>query len=733
MFDALKYLLFGVAPLLLVISGNFLPALGAQPPASSKVDSRVWEDVANGGTAHFLILLNEQTDAKTIGKQKADRQAKRRSVTANLRETAGHSQTNVLHLLQQQAAKHRSYWVVNMIAAEGNRGLVEALARRDDVRLIESDRSFRAQLAQPKAVSVTAGIEATTAVQPNLARIKATNIWRLGFTGQGIVYANADTGVLWDHPALKAHYRGWNGMSADHNYSWWDAIHNDIDGNGANPVGFNSRSPVDDNGHGTHTMGIGVGDDGAGSQIGVAPGAKFICCRNMDEGVGRPSTYIECMQFFLAPTDLNGNNPDPDRGADTVGNSYGCPADELCAPNTLHVMLENLRAAGIFMSVAAGNSGPDCSTVSDPPALDSASITVGATDNSDNIAYFSSRGPVAVDGSFRRKPDLVAPGIGVVSAWNDGGYAIADGTSMAAPHVAGAVALLWSAFPHIRGNVDYTQALLQQTAVHLTSVQLCGTNVGTPNNVFGYGRIDLLTAYNAVNKPPIASNTTVSIPGDFLASLTLRASDPEAAALTYEIVQPPTNGLISNFNTAIGMCNYTPTHAFMGNDRVVFRVSDGTFSSSNGVVQIAVLPPPDFDHDGIPDYWESSHLLSSTSSADAVFDPDKDLATSFQEYIANTDPQSSNSVFRITSMIRDTNGHNLLLWNSVGGTRYRIQWVDRTGAGAWNFADFVRPIADEMDPHAIGVPGMMSFLDDFVLTGVPPAGIARYYRIRVVR
>src|SRR5437667_3534582 len=163
-------------------------------------------------------------------------------------------------------------------------------------------------------------------------------------------------------------------------------------------------------------MGFGVGYDGAGNQIVFSPGAKWIGCRNMDSGTGRPSTYIECMQFFLAPTDLNGNNPDPDRGADTVGNSYTCPPDELCAPNSLHARLENLRAAGVFMAVAAGNDGPNCSTISEPPALDDAAVTIGATDNSDAIALFSSRGPVTIDGSNRRKPDLVAPGVQVLSS-----------------------------------------------------------------------------------------------------------------------------------------------------------------------------------------------------------------------------------------------------------------------------------------------------------------------------
>src|SRR5207253_1138905 len=119
----------------------------------------------------------------------------------------------------------------------------------------------------------------------------------------------------------------------------------------------------------------------------------------------------------------------------------------------------------------------------------------------DNIAYFSSRGPVTIDGSQRRKPDLVAPGVDVYSSVPPNTYASMSGTSMSAPHVAGGVALLWSALPGLRGDVDYTEALLEQTALHLTNAPMCGRETEIPNNVFGYGRIDLFAAYNAVDHP----------------------------------------------------------------------------------------------------------------------------------------------------------------------------------------------------------------------------------------
>jgi subtilisin family serine protease len=162
--------------------------------------------------------------------------------------------------------------------------------------------------------------------------------------------------------------------------------------------------------------------------------------------------------------------------------------------------MENLRAAGVFMSVSAGNSGWACETVNDPPALEDSAITIGATDSGDGIANLSSRGPVTVDGSNRRKPDLVAPGINVRSSTRDGGYGWKSGTSMASPHIAGGVLLLWSAFPQLRWNVDLTESILEQTALHLTTSQLCGNDAPgqVPNNVWGFGRIDVLAAYNYI-------------------------------------------------------------------------------------------------------------------------------------------------------------------------------------------------------------------------------------------
>ncbi len=203
----------------------------------------------------------------------------------------------------------------------------------------------------------------------------APDVWAQGFTGQGAVVGGQDTGYQWDHPALINQYRGWNGTTADHNYNWHDAIHS-----GGGVCGANSPEPCDDSGHGTHTMGTMVGDDGAGNQIGMAPGARWIGCRNMDQGNGTPATYSECYQWFIAPTDLNDLNPDPSKAPDVINNSWSCPLSEGCTdPNVLLADVEAVRAAGILTVHSAGNSGPTCSTVDTPAAIYDASFTVGAT------------------------------------------------------------------------------------------------------------------------------------------------------------------------------------------------------------------------------------------------------------------------------------------------------------------------------------------------------------------
>jgi serine protease AprX len=491
---------------IVIFSLACLPLQPAGAAASVQVSPAVWQEIASIGSADFLVVLHSQADLSNLSAAPFSADQRGFEVIQSLRQKAASSQPALESALAARGVTYQAFWIVNALAVHGDLALLEYLASRPDVQYIESNRTFKANLETPDPISDTPQ-QANAVPEWGLSKVNAPALWSLGITGQGTVYATADTGVQWDHPALINHYRGWDGATASHDYNWWDAIHDSsITGSSSNPCGYNTAVPCDDYGHGTHVTGTGVGGDST-HIIGMAPGAKWIGCRNMDSGVGRPSTYIDCLQFFIAPTDHLGNNPDPSKRPDVINNSYGCPPSELCAPHSLQAAVLAVRAAGIFMSASAGNNGSACGTVTDPPGLEDSVFSVGAVNSSNAIAGFSSRGPVTIDGYNRLKPALVAPGVGVLSSTIGGvSYSMMSGTSMAAPHVAGAVALLWSAFPALRRDVFATQVLLETTATPFPSPgQLCGSDTPTsvPNNVYGYGLLDVLAAYNQQLANPI--------------------------------------------------------------------------------------------------------------------------------------------------------------------------------------------------------------------------------------
>ncbi|MEP6645864.1 MAG: S8/S53 family peptidase, partial [Saprospiraceae bacterium] len=219
-------------------------------------------------------------------------------------------------------------------------------------------------------------------------------------------------------------------------------------------------------------------------------------------GWGSPFTYLECFEWFIAPTNLENENPDPTKSPDVINNSWGCPKVEGCDSTNWEIMNEaviNLRFAGTVVVVSAGNDGSGCSSVNTPAAIFENSFSVGATAINDTIAGFSSRGPVTADNSNRLKPNVSAPGVNIRSAKLGGGYRNLSGTSMAGPHVVGLVALMISANPALSGKVDLIESIIESTCAPKTTDQECGGIPGTaiPNNTYGYGRVDALAAVQA--------------------------------------------------------------------------------------------------------------------------------------------------------------------------------------------------------------------------------------------
>lgn len=463
------------------------------------------------GQADILIVMRQQVDLSPAARL-ASKDARAGFVWQALRAVAASSQRQLLSSLEERGIPYRSYYLVNMVLVHAGRDLLDELAARPDVARLEANPLVRVALPEPKA-AVTESLAAGD-LPWGLRRVQADQVWSMGIRGQGVVVAGADTGALWTHEALQRSYRGWDGTSATHGNNWHDAV-------------YGRPEPYDDHGHGTLTLGTAVGGD-PGQPIGMAPDARWIACKNMDsDGYGTPARYIECFEFFLAPYP-EGSDPmtagDPVLAPDVVNNSWSCPGNEGCGPATLRSAVEALRAAGIVVVASAGNEGAGgCGTVQYPPAIYDAAFTVAAFRAGDTIAGFSSRGPVVTDGSGRRKPDVAAPGVGILTSASSGGYELADGTSLAAPHVAGQIALMLSANPDLRGRVDDMEMLIETSAQSKAARIACGGEASgaVPNNTWGHGIIDALKGVQAAQAwphPPTqtptatATATAVSLP-----------------------------------------------------------------------------------------------------------------------------------------------------------------------------------------------------------------------------
>jgi serine protease AprX len=519
--------------LVAVLSLALVPGLvGAEPPQRAMVHPLVWDTLDAQGEADVLVVLRAQADLSGATAQPT-KEAKGRYVYEALRAVAETTQPALLADLDARGVEYRAFYLVNMVQMRANRALVEALAARADVARIEPNPWVRGIPDEPLAAA-----DAPASIEPNLLRVHADEVWALGYTGQGVVVAGNDTGIDWDHPALVNHYRAQQPGYGRHDFNWHDAIHS-----GGGSCGADSPVPCDDYGHGTHTIGTVVGDDGGSNQVGMAPGAEWIGCRNMNVGDGSPATYIECFEFFLAPYPLDGTpaQGDPALAPDVINNSWSCPASEGCSPDTLEAAVGALRQAGIVVVVSAGNSGSSCASLTTPPAIYRQSLSVAAFNHTtDQIASFSARGPVTYGGETYRKPEIAAPGVSIRSSVPGGGYAYLQGTSMAAPHVSGAVALLLSAAPAYKGQVDTLELALTGTAEPKTTNQGCGGDgpSDVPNNVWGWGILDSLAAVQWLTSGSLRGTVSEAGSGTPLAGAEVRAEPVSGGGSLQTLTDP---------------------------------------------------------------------------------------------------------------------------------------------------------------------------------------------------
>ncbi len=404
---------------------------------------------------------------------------------------------NFMSVLQASSGivSYKSFWIVNVVKVTGDSAVLHSLSEQPDVESAVEDLPI--ELIAP--VEVREQVTSVTGPDSSLIAIKAPQAWAMGLDGSGSLVCNFDTGVEGAHVALSSKYRGNNGGNPG--ACWFDPFGNNV-------------NPNDNNGHGTHTMGTMVGSDSSDT-VGVAPGAQWIAAAVVDRGGGINETISDILSAFEWAADPDG---DPNTTADVpdvVNNSWGIPLGYYPACEaTFWEAIDDLEAAGVVCLFAAGNEGPNAGSIRIPAdriASTLNSFSVGAVDGHNvdfPVASFSSRGPSACD-NISIKPEVTAPGVGIRSTSRTGGYTIMSGTSMATPHVAGAVAILRQFNP---------QATPSEIKLALMNSAL---DLGQPgeDNDYGWGMIDIKRAIYFMPTPPnpfieIASS---SISGDGLA------------------------------------------------------------------------------------------------------------------------------------------------------------------------------------------------------------------------
>lgn len=455
------------------------------PESMSKIEPFLLTTLASETETDYFVWMTEKADLSPAYALKT-KWEKGQFVYETLVETSEQTQQQIRIYLDRQGIPYRPFYIANKILIQkGNTTHLANLASRSDVGRITANHVITLQepfRKSPAPLNVLA-------VEPGISMVNADDVWAFGYTGSGIVLAGNDTGLDETHPAIQTHYRGWDGVTYDHNYNWWDA------------TGTYTLDPYDGNGHGTHTTGTMVGDDGGTNQIGMAPGAQCIHCKNMtDGGSGTYATFSECFEWDLAPWDLTytgpgTGNPNPALAPHAVNNSWGYV---LGGDDEFEDEIAALQAAGILVEVSAGNEGAGCTTLRSPGDYADV-LTVGSVDISAMpgvLSGFSSRGPSSLFPSAYF-PDVMAPGEGIRSSLPGNNYASWDGTSMAGPHVTGLIALMWDACPMLIGDITTTVQIIQDTADRLVGQtgSNCGGDYTTgPNNDWGFGTIDALAA-----------------------------------------------------------------------------------------------------------------------------------------------------------------------------------------------------------------------------------------------
>ena len=453
-----------------------------------------------------IVVMNQQYDRQQLNRRAAHyvtRADRREFVVNELKQFAEASQYDLRRTLDEMERNDMTtapkiIWMANAMYFSATKQAINDLAMRRDVGLIGLDEEKHVLFGEDSTPASN-----TREITSNVTQVNADQVWDLGFTGQGVVVAVIDTGVNYNHLDLADHL--WDGGDAYPNHGY-DFYNEDND-------------PMDDNSHGTHCAGTVCGDGTAGSQTGMAPDATLMCVKVLSSGGGgSASTTCYAMQWAV------------EQGCDLFSMSLGWANSTITERTLFRNTCAAILDAGVVGAIAAGNEGDELGSfpIPDnvrapgscpPPYMDpiqannigglSCTVCVGAVDVNDNAAYFTSNGPVTwtntefgdypyTAGSTTDfgliRPDVCAPGVSIKSAYygSNDGYTTMSGTSMATPCTAGCISLLLS--KNINATPEEICQVLEETAVPLADGK---------SNIYGYGRIDVLAAINAMHSGPL--------------------------------------------------------------------------------------------------------------------------------------------------------------------------------------------------------------------------------------
>lgn len=419
----------------------------------------------------IILYFSEAGRTSSVQLQRTFRRSERGAMMQALRQRSATAQQRARQLLTASGVSPRELWMINALALEASPELIARLTALPEVAEVRLNRPLQLRL-RPIAPSLST--VAPTAVAGNIEAVGAPALWARGLTGAGVVVAGMDTGVDLAHSDLAP---GWRGGSN----SWFD------------PYNEHPLLPFDNDGHGTGTLGVILARN---SGLGVAPDATWIAVKIFpDVGLPIPERIHQGFQWLLDPD----GDPATDDAPDIVNNSWGFEEGPgLCDQlRQFQPDIQALKAAGIAVVFAAGNTGPAAgSSVS--PGNYPESLAVGAVDPLLQLPAFSARGPSACDG--RIYPDLVAPGVAIQTPdLTSGGLfpnalQTVSGTSFAAPHLAGVMALLLSDPTRPAPALAELETALKRSA---TDLGPSGADHG-----FGQGLVNALAAYNRLNQVP---------------------------------------------------------------------------------------------------------------------------------------------------------------------------------------------------------------------------------------